>query len=148
MADTQRRDPLPAFCFQVDLGIGGDKAVQVYFKSVSGLSFENEVIDVAAGGTNNTTFRLVGRAKWKNLVFKQGFTKDSLVLKWRQEFLSGKMTRYDGSITMLDTALNPTGSWKFFQGWPCKWDLGELDASKSEISIETLELAHEGLTFG
>jgi hypothetical protein len=29
-----------------------------------------------------------------------------------------------------------------------KWELSELDASKSEVSIETLELAHEGLSFG
>ena len=26
-----------------------------------------------------------------------------------------------------------------------KWELSELDASKNEVAIETLELAHEGL---
>jgi phage tail-like protein len=149
MADptSDRRDPLPAFCFKVELNLGGDAAAQVFFKSVSGLSFENEVIDVAAGGTNNTTFRLVGRAKWKNLVFKQGFTRDSALLNWRQNWLSGTMVRTDGVITMLDTALQEGGVWKFFAGWPVKWDLSEMDASKSELAIETLEIAHEGLTF-
>jgi phage tail-like protein len=146
---TDRRDPLPTFCFKVDLNIpnASDEPSMAFFKNVQGLSFENEVIDVAAGGVNNTTFRLVGRAKWKNLVFKQGFTKSSAILAWRQEWLGGKMTRANGTIYMLDTALQTQGTWKFFAGWPCKWDLSELDASKSELAIETLEIAHEGLTF-
>jgi phage tail-like protein len=144
---TDRNDPLPTFCFKVDLAIGAGEPATAFFKGVSGIGFENEVVDVAAGGVNNTTFRLVGRAKWKNLVFKQGFTKSSAVLAWRQQWLSGKMERADGKIIMLNTALQPQGTWSFTAGWPCKWDLAELDASKSELAIETLELAHEGLTF-
>jgi len=33
------------------------------------------------------------------------------------------------------------------EAWPSKWELGELDASKNELSIETLELTHEGLSY-
>ena len=36
-------------------------------------------------------------------------------------------------------------TWTFSRGWPVKWELSELDASKNEVSIETLEIAHEGL---
>jgi phage tail-like protein len=149
---TTRKDPLPAFCFKVSIDIvgGGDEPATAFFKSVSGLSFETEVIDVASGGVNDTQFRLVGRMKWKNLVLKQGFTKDSQLLKWQKAWATrdiGQMTRADGTIVMLDTALNPQGTWSFKAGWPCKWDMSEMDASKSEIVIETLEIAHEGLKF-
>ena len=59
------------------------------------------------------------------------------------------MTRIKtGKIIQLDTALKPVAKWTFVRGWPCKWELSELDASKSELSIETLEIAHEGLKFG
>jgi len=57
------------------------------------------------------------------------------------------MTRTDGTIIQLDTALKVAAKWKFKRGWPCKWEISEFDASKSELAIETLEIAHEGLIF-
>ena len=90
---------------------------------------------------------LVGATKWTNLVFKQGFTKSSSLIKWRQEWMQGKMNRIGGTITQLDTALQPKAQWTFVRGWPCKWDIAEFDAAKSELAIETLEIAHDGLTF-
>jgi phage tail-like protein len=138
-----RNDPLPVFSFWVDLGMGG----QAYFKGVAGLRYETEVVPVRAGGVNDTTYNLVGATKWTNLVFKQGFTKSSALIQWRQEWMQGKMNRIGGTITQLDTALQPKAQWTFVRGWPCKWDIAEFDASKSELAIETLEIAHDGLTF-
>jgi phage tail-like protein len=144
MAENLRNDPLPVFSFWVDLGLGG----QAYFKSVSGLRYETEVVPVRAGGVNGTTYNLVGATKWANLVLKQGFTKSSKLIQWRQDWITGAtMSRYPGTITQLDTALNPKAQWSFVRGWPCKWDISEFDASKSELAIETLEIAHDGLTF-
>ena len=54
---------------------------------------------------------------------------------------------HHAKITKLDTSKAAQCSWTFFNGWPCKWEISELDASKSEISIETLEIAHDGLEF-
>jgi phage tail-like protein len=143
MPDNLRNDPLPVFSFWVDLGMGG----QAYFKGVAGLRYETEVVPVKAGGVNDTTYNLVGATKWTNLVFKQGFTKSSALIKWRQEWMQGKMNRIGGTITQLDTALQPKAQWTFVRGWPCKWDIAEFDASKSELAIETLEIAHDGLTY-
>lgn len=144
MAENLRNDPLPVFSFLVDLGMGG----QAFFKGVSGLRYETEVVPVRAGGVNNTTYNLVGATKWTNLVFKQGFTKSSALIKWRQEWMVGKtMTRIGGTITQLDTALKKQAQWTFVRGWPCKWDVSEFDASKSELAIETLEIAHDGLAY-
>lgn len=137
-----RKDPLPVFCFKVDLG-----GMEAFFKSVSGLRYETEVIPVREGGANDTTFQLVGATKWSNLVLKNGFTNNSTLLKWREEWINGKGRRISGTITQLDTALTPKAEWQFSRAWPAKWELSELDASKSELAIETLELAHEGLKF-
>jgi phage tail-like protein len=143
MPENLRNDPLPVFSFWVDLGMGG----QAYFKGVAGLRYETEVVPVKAGGVNDTTYNLVGATKWTNLVFKQGFTKSSALIQWRQEWMQGKMNRIGGTITQLDTALQPKAQWTFVRGWPCKWDIAEFDASKSELAIETLEIAHDGLTY-
>lgn len=141
-----RKDPLPSFCFKVSLGLAGDATADMFFKSVSGLSYETEVFPVPEGGNNATTFQLVGATKWSNIVLKQGFTASSAVLAWREGWLTGSSrVRQSGTITLLDTSLQAKVTWQFYRGWPCKWSLGELDATKSELAIETLEIAHEGL---
>src|SRR5690349_20592471 len=115
MAHNLRNDPLPVFAFLVEIdGMGG----QAFFKSVSGLRYEQEIVPVKAGGVNDTTYQLVGGAKWSPLVLKQGFTKSSQLIQWRQQFMYGQMKRYGGKITQLDTAMNPQASWTFVRGWP------------------------------
>ena len=57
------------------------------------------------------------------------------------------LTRRGGVITQMNTALKEIASWTFTRGWPCKWEIAEFDASKSELAIETLEIAHEGITW-
>jgi phage tail-like protein len=142
-----RKDPLPVFCFKVEL-LGGE----AFFKSVSGIRYETEVVPVREGGQNATTYQLVGATKWSNIVLKQGFTRDSGaqgLLKWREEWLKpGGGSRKDGTIIQLDTSLKQQASWKFVRGWPVKWEISEFDAAKSELAIESIEIAHEGIVFG
>lgn len=146
-AAADRKDPLPAFCFKVTITIKGCDAGEAYFKSVSGLSMETEVTDYRAGGVNHSTYKLVGATKWKNLVLKRGFTASPELLDWRTAWLkpSGEKTRATITIEQLDTQLQTKHTWTFHDGWPCKWELSELDAAKNEVAIETLEIAHHGL---
>jgi len=145
-----RKDPLPVFCFKIQLSLAGqDATADAFFKSVSGIKYETEVVPVREGGVNDTTWALVGATKWANIVLKQGFTASSVLLKWRQDWLMGTYTRIQsGKIILLDTALEPKATWTFKGGWPAKWEVSEFDASKSELAIETLEIAHHGITFG
>jgi phage tail-like protein len=146
---TKRKDPLPVFCFKVELQLKGGDGGEAFFKSVGGLRYETEAIPVREGGANDTTFMLPGATKWSPLVLKQGFTGSSALLAWREDWIAGTMTRIEtGKIIQLDTALNPVATWTFYQGWPSKWEVSELDASKSELAIETLEITHNGLKFG
>jgi phage tail-like protein len=137
-----RRDPLPVFCFSIEI-----ESVTAFFKSVSGLKFETESIPVREGGVNDTTFMLVGATKWSPIVLKNGFTAGSDLLKWRKEWLTGTMSRRSGIITQFNTAREEMAKWKFVRGWPTKWEMAEFDASKSELAIETLEITHEGINW-
>ena len=141
---TQRNDPLPVFCFKIILGSFGGEA---FFKSIGGIKYEMETVPVREGGQNATTFQLVGAGKWSNIVLKRGFTKDSKLLEWRESWVGRPGTRIDGTVVQLDTALKEQASWKFYRGFPVKWEIGEFDASKSELAIETLEIAHEGISY-
>ena len=143
MADTgDRKDPLTAFLFALkikDLGIDKEEGT-AFFKSISGLGVETEVVDQVQGGNTAFVHKLVGQRKFKNLILKQGFTSDDRLWKWRFE-----PKRVDGSIYQLGPDLNPVCRWDFKRGYPAKWDGPELDASKSDLAIETIEIAHEGI---
>ena len=148
-ASANRKDPLPVFCFKVVLtGLKGAGEGEAFFKSVGGLRYETEVIPIREGGVNDTTFQIPGAMKWSNIVLKQGFTGSSALLDWRQQWMKGSMTRVNGKIQQLNTKLTVMATWQFFAGWPVKWEIAEFDASKSELAIETLEIAHHGISFG
>jgi phage tail-like protein len=53
--------------------------------------------------------------------------------------------RRNGSIVLMDEAGNEVLRWNFRQGWPCKIEGPTLKASSSEVAIESIEIAHEGL---
>lgn len=147
-----RKDPFLAFCFRVTITDKVKDPKVGFFKSVGGLSYETEVVEHREGGENNTTHKLVGATKWKNITLKRGFASTELIA-WREEWLKpigpGAGQRKSGTIEQLSAdGKSVVAKWTFRNGWPVKWELSELDASKSEVSIETLEIAHEGLSFG
>jgi phage tail-like protein len=143
-----RKEAFGAYYFKVE--IMGENMDDNMFRSCSGLKSESEVQEVAEGGLNTTTHKLIGRNKYPNIVLKKGFTGPPFTLwKLRQRFLDDstgrKIKRFSGVITQL----GPGGSkakWTFQNGWICKWEGPEFDASKNEVSIESVEIAHEGLT--
>lgn len=151
MSDTKRNDPLPAFAFKLVIdGIEGGSAL---FRSVSGLKSETEVVPYKEGGANGTTRQLVGPTKWPNLVLKRGFSGPPFgLVKWRQSIIDHSnerrsFQRRSGKIVQLKPDLSEVCSWTFVGGWPCRWEGPDFDASKSELAIETIEIAHEGLLF-
>ena len=142
-----RKDPILAFCFKVTISTESIDATTGFFRSVGGLSSETEVVEHAEGGVNDSTHKLVGRIKWKNLVLKRGMCGKEL-LKWRDQWTAttGAKTRRSGTIEQLAAdGKTVVAKWTFSEGWPVKWEVSELDATKSEVSVETLEIAHEGL---
>jgi phage tail-like protein len=151
---TPRNDPFGAYWFEVEFDT---EHVAYPFRSCSGLKSESTVVELEEGGFNTTTRKLVGRTKFPNIVLKRGFcTAASELYKLRLRVLNdlpGKDSNKPGWVTPnrfsgVITQKGPNGTeakWRFSQGWVCKWEGPELDASKNEISIESIEIAHEGL---
>ncbi len=147
-----RQDPLTAFCFSLQIA-GIVESREAFFKSVSGLKSESEVVPYREGGLNSHTHQLVGAIKWPNLVLKRGFVANTgyKLLEWRQTWVRDdprvQLKRLSGKIIQLDSQMKEVCSWTFYDGWPCKWEGPDFDASKTELAIETLEIAHSGLFF-
>jgi phage tail-like protein len=88
---------------------------------------------------------LPGLRKHSRLVLKRGFTRDRSLWEWHRAVLDGDTQRRVVTITLLDAARHPVARWRFVEGWPAKWQGPELNAQSSDVLIETLEIAHEGI---
>ena len=142
MADGKRNDPLGQFNFLIEI----DGVVKGGFSEASGLTTDTNVIEYREGQEQNlTTRKLPGLMKYNNIVLKRGWTKDRSLWEWRRKVIEGRTQRASGAIVLLDEARNEALRWNFTDGWPSKWEGPALNAKTSEIAIETLEIAHEGL---
>jgi len=143
-----RKEAFGAYYFAVQ--IIGENIEDNMFRSCSGLKSESEVQEVAEGGLNTTTHKLIGRTKFPNIVLKKGFTGPPYTLwKLRERFLNDstgtKIKRFSGVIIQKGPG-GTEAKWTFERGFICKWEGPDFDASKNEVSIESVEIAHEGLT--
>jgi phage tail-like protein len=166
MAGYQRRDPLLAYNFQVSLldskdneGVGlgtialstGGMRTMAAFSEVSGLEASMEVEEYQAGGFNDATLKFPGRVKWSNLVMRRGLLakRDPLdksdLWTWYEAYLDGHGVRKDGIIVLLDEQRKPKLTWSFKRGLPLKWSGPAMNAQQSQVAIETIEIAHEGI---
>jgi len=49
-------------------------------------------------------------------------------------------------IQLLDESAKPTMTWTLTNAWPTKITGTDLKSDANEVAVESLELAHEGLT--
>jgi phage tail-like protein len=131
--------------FKVEIRSAGYNAFG-YFQEVSGLSVEHEVMEYQEGGNNAFVHKLRGPAKYPNLVLKRGFVEGwGSFLQW---FLASQDRSNRGQITIEHMSPNVSGEtqkWSFSGIHLIKWQGPDLKQGADEATIETLELAHEGL---
>lgn len=141
MATGERKDPYAVFNFLVDI-----EGMQAVFSECGGLTTETDVIEYRTGASDNTASKIPGLKKFTNISLKRGMTQDLALWEWRKTVLDGLTQRKAGSITLLNEAREPVLRWSFKEGWPSKWEGPGIKATGNEIAIETLEIAHEGLS--
>lgn len=136
-------DPYVNFNFLVEI----DSIIRGAFHEVGGLDSSIDVIEHREGGENITTRKYPGQVKFSNLSLKWGMADDRDLYDWHRQWATGDPAarRRSGSIVMLDRQGQEKARWNFLNAWPAKWTGPSLNAESSDIAIETLELAHEGL---
>ncbi len=151
MAEAHTVDPpfVGKFTFEIDgLTIGA-------FTEVSGLSVQIDVEELAEGGQNGYTHKLLGRMKWPNLVFKRGVTDTDALFEWLMTASGEGLTKEgnkikprDGKISVIDAAGKTMRSWTILEAKPVKWTGPKLAASSRDLAIEELEVCHSGFRSG
>jgi len=135
--------PLVKFHFSVEWG-----GTKIGFSEVSGLDVETEVIEYRDGASPEfSKKKMPGMQSYSNITLKRGsFQSDNEYYDWWNTVKLNKIERRDIIISLLNEAHEPVVAWKIKNAWPVKVQSTELSADGSEVAIETLELAHEGLT--
>ena len=135
--------PLPAFHFQIQWG-----GANIGFSEASGLTIEKQVIEYRDGASKEYgTIKMPGIPKFANIVLKRGIISgDNEFYTWLNTTKMNKVERRDLTISLLNEDHEPVISWIAVNCFPVKMEGPGLKATGNEIAIETLELAHEGLT--
>jgi phage tail-like protein len=139
------------FHFAVNFTLRGAKSVDVKFQSVSGLDSAVETEVVREGGENRFEHTIPTRHRYGPLILKRGLIAPSAsgVTDWLKKAFDEQIyeTLETVIINLLDEKHQSLMHWKINNVWPRSWKLGELNANRSEVLIETLELNYNRLIF-
>jgi phage tail-like protein len=144
--------PLPVFRFTVTETAASDPKLTtdetIGFSEVSGLTQEVQVIEYRDGLTpQRSAMKMPGIQKVTNITLKKGIVKGhNEFYLWLNSVKLNTIVRKDLVISLLDEENNPAMVWNVKQAWPVKVEGPSLKASGNEIAMESIELAHEGLT--
>ena len=160
MADTNQVNlayPLTKMNFLVTVnGVDGTAA----FSEVSGVEATVDVIEFRQGNSASLApVKIPGLVKHGNVTLKFGYTSNNAFKTWIQECVSetrGEMPRSEVQIEMIDinsgapqsivTQTTPGGKvWLLTNAWVTKYTAPDLNATTSEVAIESVELAYEEL---
>jgi phage tail-like protein len=143
-------DPYGNYYFALEIN-----GVEVaHFTECSGLKTSTQIFEFEEGGLNGRTHKRVGQSKWENIVLRYATSASTFMLQWRDHFLQDKFVDgykfhdgkpVSGSITMKNNMGIVVRRFSFDHAWPVSWEGPSFNSGGSELAIETLEIAHNGL---
>ena len=122
-----------------DVALGG-------FSECSGLEMSLQIEEFREGGNNGRLLKFPTRVTWSNITLKKGVGSGTALWDWHYGFTEGKGKRRDGVIVLLNDRHLPNNIWYFRRGLPVKYTGPSLNATQSSVAIESIEIAHEGLS--
>lgn len=136
-------DPYRAFTFNLLI----QNVTAGHFTDVSGLGVRVEQISYREAGLNSTVRAVPGRVSYSAVTLRYGLTSSLDLWNWLMDTVEGRVRRTEVSVAMLDpTGANEVLRWNLANAWPKEWLGAPLSAVGNELAIETLTLAHEGIT--
>ena len=116
------------------------------FSEVTGFDASIDVVEYREGDMVTTPMKVPGLKRYGNITLKQGLVDSTVMYDWMYTGVNGAVERKTITITLLDEEESPAASWQVINAWPMKYTAPDFNATASEIAIETVEIAHEGMT--
>lgn len=116
------------------------------FRELAGLNSAQTPVEYREGTDPPTVRKLASLVTYANVTLKRGLTNNDELWKWRQNLAKGNADRREISIVLMDETGTEKVRWNLTNCWPTSWSGADFNATSGEVTIETLELAHEGVT--
>lgn len=141
-------EPFTAFAFAVELRLpGSDRPLcEAAFCACDGLELRREIIR-ARDGADPTNVRLLpGAESFGNVILRRGMTSSFDLWDWWERVRRGQAARATCDIVVLSPDLaQERVRFRLYRCLPVKLTGPALNAAGSDIAIESLELACEGI---
>lgn len=156
MSDV-RESFLPTFRFWVDFKVdplnatGGHTSVALCsgaFAECTGLEATMEPKVIKEGGRNCGPVQRAGPVTFGTVVLKRGMTQTRDLWNWFNLVTSQHKYAYRlaAIITMYSMEGKAVLAWQLAKAMPIKFKTSDLNARGTEVGVEELHLAHEGLS--
>jgi phage tail-like protein len=134
--------PLPKFNFELNWD-----DLKIAFQEVSGLETEAQSIEYRHGDSPLfSTIKMPGIHKFGNITLKQGMTtRDTKFLDWYNQIKMNTIKRRELSISLLDETGAHSMVWTVTNAWVIKITGVDLSDESSEVALDYMEIAHEGI---
>ena len=123
----------------------------IRFQSVSGLDSTLDTETIKEGGENRFEHIIPVRRKYGPLILKRGLLSpgESSLTAWLKQALDDEYVEpvETMNIFLLNEESQVLMGWVVNNVWPRSWKIGELNAERGEVLIETLELNYNRLIF-
>lgn len=135
-------DPAVSVCFAVSI----DKNELGLFTSCEGLGMEVVLETREEGGNNGFVWQLPTRIKYPNIKLSRPIGADSAKLaRWVAGMVNG-VTPTTGVISAMSWDDQIVAQWSLAGVIPVRWTGPTLNYDTNKAAMETLEIAHHGLT--
>lgn len=125
-----------------------DDRIQAGFSEATIPSNTTEATEYREGNEAPTVRKLWSLNQYENLTLQWGTTDDSIaIFEWRQMVEQGQVdaARRDIAVIVLDEEGEQGPRWEFIKAWPINYDAPDLNATDSQVAIESIEIVHEGM---
>ena len=157
MSNDNELYPLHVFRFRVEFAVdplsneGGGGPVEICsgaFSECTGLEATMEPKVIKEGGRNYGPAQRAGPVTFATVILKRGMTSTRHLWRWFEAVTKngGYAHRLAVKVTMMNSADEPLISWRLEKAMPIKFKAADLNAKGTEVGIEELHLAHEGLS--
>lgn len=139
-------------------GEGAEEALcEGSFSEVTGLEASMEAKAIKEGGANYGVHQRAGQVSFATVVLRRGMTSATDLWSWWALFAGAGTpdgaTRGNGAfahrltvrITLMDVDGTPRLKWRLERAMPVKFKSADFNARATEVGIEEIHLAHEGL---
>lgn len=139
--------PLHVFRYHISIRDEGDREIcRGAFSECTGLEATMEPKAIKAGGANYGATQRAGQVSFATVVLKRGMSATHDLFDWFQKVAGGAYgVRRSAQIQVQNAAGEPVITWSLARCLPVKFKAADLNAKGTDIGIEELHLAHEGL---